>query len=94
MIVAIAYTRTCLHIYFPVHPSMSILLSYLQAIPPNQSIQVTGPDFLFSGLIHTYDDRWLIVGDGEGMYLIAIDAIETVEWYPENTVQIIDPKMN
>jgi len=73
---------------------MSILLSYLSAIPPNQSVQVSGCDFLFSGLIQAHDERWLVMTDGEGMYLIAIDAIETVEWYPENAVQIVDPGMN
>ena len=73
---------------------MSILLNYLSAIPPTQSIQVAGCDFLFSGLIHAYDERWLVMCDGEGMYLIAIDAIETVEWYPENAVQIVNPEMN
>lgn len=62
---------------------MSILLNYLSAIPPIQSIQVAGHDFLFSGLVQAYDERWLVMADGEGMYLIAIDAIETVEWYPE-----------
>lgn len=73
---------------------MSLILAYLSSIPPNQSIQVAGSDFLFSGLIHAYDDRWLVMSDGEGMYLIAIDAIETVEWYPENVVTVIDPGMN
>jgi len=73
---------------------MSILLDYLQAVPPGQVIQVAGRDFLFSGLIQAHDGRWLVVTDGEGMYLIAIDAIETVEWYPENAVQIVDPGMN
>ena len=73
---------------------MSLLSTYLSHIPSGQAIQVAGCDFLFSGLIHTYDERWLVMTDGEGMYLIAIDAIETVEWYPDNVVQIVNPEMN
>jgi hypothetical protein len=73
---------------------MSLPSSYLSSIPSNQSIQVTGSDFLFSGLIQAHDERWLVMCDGEVMYLIAIDAIETVEWYPENVVTVIDPGLN
>jgi len=48
---------------------------------------------MFTGCVHAYDERWLIMS-GEGMYLIAMDEIACVEWYPANVVELVDPGMN
>lgn len=69
----------------------STFSDYMDRLPKGADVAVTSGHFYFSGQILNYDQKHLIISDGESLQLVRIGAIDDINYcLPDGPLEIVE----